>query len=388
MNRANHPQLTSFRLSQNWPQLVKTYNIDVTIEDFDHVRTGFRRIRTIPDTKIKSLTSYSIVYTDATGQILRLDRFSWQERTEAYFAYDHNRLAHIYQFGIIDHPVKKLLLSGELISMQTMNYDDNDRLIRIDIEDFQGKYYHHPGGFVRHISFNYKDKQAIRSTAWNDGVILDGKIDRGQVVVRYDHEEEQRLSELRAQNTTSKVAYTTRKKLIGIPIFPLRFGGYPPDTGQPVPTCTVCGQSMAFIAVVSVKPPLIQRGNLTAVPIYYCFICNMEGVFTQYHPTAFSPDPVCIVNYPIFTSDEPAFDHPATKASAAKAFAKIGGVPDWIQDEEWPVCPGCGKIMMFVAQISTDERRSNGRDVLAFGDSGKIYAFVCCNNVSTIVQYY
>ena len=66
---------------------------------------------------------------------------------------------------------------------------------------------------------------------------------------------------------------------------------------------------------------------------------------------------------------------------------KIGVQPIWIQNDEHPICPKCGETMKFVVEILTDENLSNNIDTLAFGDSGKLYIFSCCNNVTTIPQW-
>ena len=54
---------------------------------------------------------------------------------------------------------------------------------------------------------------------------------------------------------------------------------------------------------------------------------------------------------------------------------KLGGTPDWIQNEDWPQC--CGKQMTFYAQLD-----SVGDDI-HLGDCGLIYVFVCFDCFST-----
>jgi hypothetical protein len=67
---------------------------------------------------------------------------------------------------------------------------------------------------------------------------------------------------------------------------------------------------------------------------------------------------------------------------------KLGGAPDWEQGEHQnPVCPECGKVMTFVAQIDSVEHDSDSNphrvDALSddqkwlFGDVGMIYVFFC-----------
>ncbi|QDU91537.1 hypothetical protein Pla175_49660 [Pirellulimonas nuda] len=39
--------------------------------------------------------------------------------------------------------------------------------------------------------------------------------------------------------------------------------------------------------------------------------------------------------------------------------SKIGGMPDWIQDDDWPECPHCDEAMSFVGQLDSIEHESN-----------------------------
>lgn len=76
----------------------------------------------------------------------------------------------------------------------------------------------------------------------------------------------------------------------------------------------------------------------------------------------------------------------------AKAFAKfewcdhspkhkIGGKPDWInEDNQIPCCPSCDDPMAFLAQID-----SIG-DGFCFGDVGMLYLFMCRNCGETKVE--
>ena len=59
---------------------------------------------------------------------------------------------------------------------------------------------------------------------------------------------------------------------------------------------------------------------------------------------------------------------------------KLGGNPEWIQDDEWPEC--CQKKMTFFAQLD-----SVGDDI-HLGDCGLIYVFVCfdCFNTKSMLQ--
>ncbi len=63
---------------------------------------------------------------------------------------------------------------------------------------------------------------------------------------------------------------------------------------------------------------------------------------------------------------------------------KIGGVPNFIQSKEIPLCPHCNKEMSFYAQL---DAIGENYDI---GDSGLIYVFYCfdCNEVYSFVQSY
>ena len=50
---------------------------------------------------------------------------------------------------------------------------------------------------------------------------------------------------------------------------------------------------------------------------------------------------------------------------------KIGGKPDFIQNELWPKCPSCGEKMAFYAQL---DAIGDGYDI---ADCGLVYVFMC-----------
>jgi hypothetical protein len=56
---------------------------------------------------------------------------------------------------------------------------------------------------------------------------------------------------------------------------------------------------------------------------------------------------------------------------------RLGGTPDWLQDDETPACPTCGEKMTFYGQLD-----SIGDDVV-LADCGMVYVFVCFNDFST-----
>ncbi len=62
--------------------------------------------------------------------------------------------------------------------------------------------------------------------------------------------------------------------------------------------------------------------------------------------------------------------------------SKVGGMPDFIQEDEIPVCPSCKKEMVFYSQLD-----SVG-DKLMFADCGMVYIFICfdCLEAKSFIQ--
>jgi hypothetical protein len=77
---------------------------------------------------------------------------------------------------------------------------------------------------------------------------------------------------------------------------------------------------------------------------------------------------------------------------------KLGGKPDWVQNDNTPNCPHCRAPMIFVSQIDSVEHYwdSNPHSVHVlsddqkwmFGDVGMIYVFFCfdCTTTSSVFQ--
>ena len=67
--------------------------------------------------------------------------------------------------------------------------------------------------------------------------------------------------------------------------------------------------------------------------------------------------------------------------------SRLGGEPDWEQDDETPTCPDCRAAMTFIAQIDSihhDDPANphridclGGKQEYIFGDVGLIYVFFC-----------
>jgi hypothetical protein len=75
---------------------------------------------------------------------------------------------------------------------------------------------------------------------------------------------------------------------------------------------------------------------------------------------------------------------------------KLGGEPNWLQEDERPQCPLCKQSMTFVAQIDSIEHRTESNPHSKpiedhhwmFGDAGMIYVFFCfsCGETRSVFQ--
>ena len=63
-----------------------------------------------------------------------------------------------------------------------------------------------------------------------------------------------------------------------------------------------------------------------------------------------------------------------------KGHSQVGGHPAWVQDAEYPRCPGCEELMTFIAQLQTT-------DLMDYSE-GTTFAFYCgpCGKATTIYQ--
>ncbi|SUA50259.1 Uncharacterised protein [Paenibacillus thiaminolyticus] len=61
---------------------------------------------------------------------------------------------------------------------------------------------------------------------------------------------------------------------------------------------------------------------------------------------------------------------------------RIGGMPSWIQDAQYPSCPECRETMAFIAQLDSDLPLADGGEWM-WGSGGIGYLFWCdCCKVS------
>ena len=71
---------------------------------------------------------------------------------------------------------------------------------------------------------------------------------------------------------------------------------------------------------------------------------------------------------------------------------KLGGKPDWIQNDETPECPDCDDTMWFVGQIDSLDAAYGAprKKDFMFGDAGMLYIFFCfdCEQHAIVHQFH
>lgn len=64
-------------------------------------------------------------------------------------------------------------------------------------------------------------------------------------------------------------------------------------------------------------------------------------------------------------------------------FIKLGGEPDWIQDESFPICETCDCDMALMVQVKSlpyeITKKHEDLNIYTFGDAGTLYIFQCPN---------
>ncbi len=165
--------------------------------------------------------------------------------------------------------------------------------------------------------------------------------------------------------------------------------------------CPWCGRQLISLLDIDLHGVAnsVLRLSGTRLRATTCDVCSSYGVvFSKnsgtgesiWHPANARPDYL-----PDDTSDWDTFPEQPLVLSGERrhfmesanwmslddaAFSQIGGLPTWIQNAEYPVCPDCSQTMVFFGQISNED----------FNDwmEGIEYCFLCpqCNVTATSYQ--
>lgn len=91
----------------------------------------------------------------------------------------------------------------------------------------------------------------------------------------------------------------------------------------------------------------------------------------------YNPNPIIECDVVIRQTPEKYIHHPSSKNEW-----RIGGIPNWCQEEENIICPKCQKEMTFIIQLPSGELTDiNGNGIYYGSDGGKTYGFWCDNDL-------
>lgn len=141
------------------------------------------------------------------------------------------------------------------------------------------------------------------------------------------------------------------------------------------PSCRTCGGAMQFLAHLP-----LDAGTIS---VFYCQndpgLCNewdaaaggtRAYVFSEPHRPAVVPgEGATLLGGTTGLRLEPE-DTPAQ----APILGRVGGDPDWLQNDETPLCPQCTSPMRFTVEL---EEGHNFATAANFGGGGRGYVFRC-----------
>ncbi|MFS0836477.1 DUF1963 domain-containing protein [Paenibacillus sp. 1P03SA] len=172
--------------------------------------------------------------------------------------------------------------------------------------------------------------------------------------------------------------------------------------GESEESCRGCGNKLTVLFDLDLQHPSLRFLEMEGerLKIATCLSCTCYGfIFTdidgkggsgwsRYNPAP-AVSPVPEEDGPPDTGDRPALRfsgkergtyYAAVWTQEPAVASQVGGHPTWIQDAEYPDCPGCSAKMTFLAQFSWEDADDYGE--------GITYAFVCkdCQVAATHFQ--
>jgi hypothetical protein len=380
---AKRRDLHYFRTSEHWDSLESIYFRDLDLVDIEDDIRSFRRKKTVSKEVAEISSYYSRAYIDKEGRLRRIDELgSGLIPSETYIQYEGDLPVRASRFRLgFGYHGRRVSDGGELVDEWQYRYDSTGRLVELECHEYADlrPIYMLHNELFRHCEYEYDDAGLLRVYQQVHGLSVSGKEWSQARVVIYDR----KRNEVLRRHTVSKKALvpsSTSKK----PVISFEFGG-PAPVNVGFPFCQRCGKSLAYIGVVSLGPPLKNQSKLSTACLFFCFDC-LESNSYRLESASGSRHKVPIEHGAIFAEQKILLFRSRDPKEEADAFVKVGGVPDWIHDDEHPSCPECGQLMMFVSQLNSNEQLSNGHSSLMFGDLGRLFTFVCCRTVTNIMQ--
>jgi len=377
------PTIEEHQNQYNWDAFDIRYYRDLDFDDIQDSILAYTKKRTISLEEATSTPYFSKAYIHTDGKLLRLDQIGTRGvPSQVYIEYSSNLpvKALEYYLGINPHG-KRITLGGELSREWDYKYDENGRLIEMTEHTYPDLAftYRYTNHLYLHRFYEYDQDGLLRTYQLVEGLSISGKPWQKNKVIIYNREKAKILS----NNTVSKVALISKNQL-GKNTNLFRFGGLPPREVF-IPVCPKCNENPAYIGLVDLSKPLQKkRISLNHIPIFFCLKCMENQTISMRQ----AQHQILDGNIKVFPETDFSFVNSSDEETNETAFVKLGGFPNWIQNEEYPKCNECSNPMIFVCQIESNEHLYNGQDALMFGDLGKLYVFACCNSVTTIMQCY
>jgi hypothetical protein len=384
-NEKEKTKISSFRNRYDWQALEKRYYDNLDFINYFEKPEKIRRKKQILESEVSNRKYYSICYLTDEGYVVRIDKVGGYMPTETHLIWQKQNLIEVYEFALGDRGMTKVYTQPQPVNYWTYKYDDQglvSQIFMVDFEDFT--YYAHGKNELR-IRYEYDQNGLARS--YRQLFNFPPPLYRPEPVYKeflfYDRDYQDTLS----KSTVCKTPYrsTCRKPkkavLFKRQIYTLAL--------KKVPVCPKCGEAMDYVGYVDLRDPRIKKkSSLVDIPIFFCFNCLQWETFTFDFQNKPNFKDVQENDIRLFPEAEIDFIKATGKEEEDQntSLVKIGGMPNWIQDEEWPICPDCKNKMLFVCQINTDENISNGKYCQVFGDSGMLYVFTCCKYISTVMQ--
>lgn len=368
--KSSQPDIEKYRKTFSSDKCNIKYYPDLEYLDiYDDIRKASKK-------KSKSLEEittpyYSIGYF-LDNKLVRIDNVGTGIPKETYIIWESESIKEVHEFFLGWYSGKRISNKTQASSSWFYSYQNGllKKILWIMYED--RKYFDH-GEMKVTFDYEYDNKGPlfIRKTVMGTGKLWK----EPQVDIIYDREKEKFLKTCTI--TKSSLIGTEGKESDGIINFKLQ-------DNQKTCGCRTCGKLLSYIATISLLDKRFNLDNIQIqrVPVLYCFDClesqsyNISGL------------KILVQNETAFTEKRYRFKKETDEEILQDSFLKLGGQPFWIQQDEHPNCQTCEKTMKFIIEINTDESLTNGIDTLAFGDSGKLYAFACCDNIVIIPQWY
>lgn len=157
-----------------------------------------------------------------------------------------------------------------------------------------------------------------------------------------------------------------------------RIGGVPlvPE-GFVWPDCRACDGAMQFLAHLPLD------GGAVAVAVFFCQ--NDPGMCDDWDATGggnraylftgeLKPAAVPAEGETLLGAVTALRPHPADTPTQQPVLGRLGGEPDWLQNDETPDCPRCATPMAFTAEL---EEGDEAAACANFGGGGRGYVFTC-----------